>query len=61
MAALRKGHLRGKMANEGNPTCCWGFSRCCWEAGGWERGDEGWSLCGVERDPRGSVAIPPES
>lgn len=53
MVALRKGHLRGKMAKEGNPTCSWGFSRRCWKAGGWERGDEGWSLCvGRERSQR---------
>lgn len=50
MVSLRKGHLRGKMAKEGSPTCSWGFPKCCWEARGWERGDGGWSLCvGRER------------
>lgn len=53
MVAPRKGHLTGKMAMVGNPTCSWGFSRCCWEEGGWERGDGGWSLSvGRERSQR---------
>lgn len=53
MAAPRKGHLRGKIAKESNPTCSWGFSRHCWEAGGWERGNGGCSLCvGRERSQR---------
>lgn len=47
MVDSRKGHLTGKRAKEGS----WGFSRCCWEAGGWERGDGGWSV-GRERSQR---------